>query len=368
MKKVWWKLIAWFKRLFVLRNINNINDTYQKLLENGGKVSLIDKATHKTKKEFETNKSAFLEYTSFCKEKEIALSDKDLATINAIEKTEDILDPKGALERELKKASNEYDECYALVNEAGESLLASRNTCIATIDSVETLVNSIAAHPKDFDKQIKKITVQKRKFNDTLEFGKQQKKALENSAKGSGAGIAAGAAVASMAPTAAMWVATTFGTASTGTAISALSGAAATNAALAWLGGGALAAGGSGMVAGQALLALAGPVGWGLAGGSVIAGALLFWRKKLKIKENMKKEIERMKNCTERLRELKAEIEALEIKTTELSSNVNMSVNKLGYLANGNYKNFSEEEQYTLGALVNNANSLSELLNTVVSE
>ena len=39
-----------------------------------------------------------------------------------------------------------------------------------------------------------------------------------------------------------MGVATTFGVASTGTAISALSGAAATNAALAWLGGGALAA------------------------------------------------------------------------------------------------------------------------------
>ncbi len=38
-------------------------------------------------------------------------------------------------------------------------------------------------------------------------------------------------------------------TASTGTAISSLSGAAATNAALAWLGGGSLAAGGGGMAA-----------------------------------------------------------------------------------------------------------------------
>ena len=43
-------------------------------------------------------------------------------------------------------------------------------------------------------------------------------------------------------------------TASTGTAISTLSGAAATNAVLAWLGGGSLAAGGGGMAAGAATL------------------------------------------------------------------------------------------------------------------
>lgn len=58
------------------------------------------------------------------------------------------------------------------------------------------------------------------------------------------------------------------GTASTGTAIGALSGAAATNATLAWLGGGAIAAGGGGMALGTAVLSgvAAGPAlliaGW----------------------------------------------------------------------------------------------------------
>lgn len=45
-----------------------------------------------------------------------------------------------------------------------------------------------------------------------------------------------------------------FGTASTGTAISTLSGAAASNAVLAWLGGGSLAAGGGGVAAGTMVL------------------------------------------------------------------------------------------------------------------
>lgn len=66
--------------------------------------------------------------------------------------------------------------------------------------------------------------------------------------------------------------------ASTGTAISALSGAAATNAALAWLGGGALAVGGGGMAAGEAFLALAGPVGWAIAGVSLVVSGLFFWK------------------------------------------------------------------------------------------
>lgn len=53
----------------------------------------------------------------------------------------------------------------------------------------------------------------------------------------------------------------TFGAASTGAAISGLSGVAATNATLAWLGGGALSAGGMGMAGGAATLSfwVAGP-------------------------------------------------------------------------------------------------------------
>lgn len=56
------------------------------------------------------------------------------------------------------------------------------------------------------------------------------------------------------AGTAVTFASTIGAAASTGTAISTLSGAAATNAALAWLGGGALAAGGGGVAAGTAIV------------------------------------------------------------------------------------------------------------------
>lgn len=81
--------------------------------------------------------------------------------------------------------------------------------------------------------------------------------ALSGAAKGAAVGSAAGAATAYASFTAAV----TWGTASTGVAISGLSGVAASNAALALLGGGSLAAGGAGVAGGTALLAglVAGP-------------------------------------------------------------------------------------------------------------
>lgn len=65
-------------------------------------------------------------------------------------------------------------------------------------------------------------------------------------------------------------IVTAIGTASTGTAISTLSGVALTNATLAFLGGGALAAGGGGMVAGAAALSAA------TLGAGVLVGGVVF--------------------------------------------------------------------------------------------
>ena len=81
-------------------------------------------------------------------------------------------------------------------------------------------------------------------------------------------GLGTAGAAGAMSGFGAMGAATYLGTASTGTAISALSGVAAKNATLAWFGGGSLASGGLGMAGGTAILGgiVAGPVvavaGW----------------------------------------------------------------------------------------------------------
>lgn len=80
---------------------------------------------------------------------------------------------------------------------------------------------------------------------------------FKNMLAGAAGGLAAGGAMAFGA----FGAVGTFAAASTGTAIASLGGAAATNATLAWLGGGALAAGGGGMAVGTAVLGgiVAGP-------------------------------------------------------------------------------------------------------------
>ncbi|MGQ4330689.1 helix-turn-helix domain-containing protein [Streptomyces hayashii] len=77
--------------------------------------------------------------------------------------------------------------------------------------------------------------------------------AIRDAAAGAAVG-AVGAAAGGAAAYGAFTAAALFGTASTGTAISTLSGVAATNATLALLGGGTLAAGGAGMAGGILLL------------------------------------------------------------------------------------------------------------------
>ncbi len=74
-------------------------------------------------------------------------------------------------------------------------------------------------------------------------------------------GLVGGAGAGALAAFGAYSATMTFATASTGTAIASLSGVAATNATLAFLGGGALAAGGGGMALGTTVLggAVAGP-------------------------------------------------------------------------------------------------------------
>lgn len=386
----YWEIVRYFKRREVfphmdsIRHINkSISDTNSIINNNDVTNGIMNKVKsgairskakvtgaidrHKYKQPFELHKKAFQEYLDFCKSKQLPLNTEEEQFSGYIDETEDLLYPEQALDRKLQQTNDAYDEMYALMSSSGEQLLSVRNASAETIDRVTTFINSIAKRPKEFDIEISEISINRENFKKALEYGKEEQKKLKQSAVGAGSGIAAGTAVASMAPTAAIWVATTFGTASTGTAISALSGAAATNAALAWLGGGALAAGGGGMAAGQALLALAGPVGWGIAGASVLTSVLLFWRKKKKIQESKKQEIERMLNCTNALRQLKAQMDALTIETNGLNQNLSTQLSNNQVLYDQDYSTFTADQKSMLGTIVNNTKSLAVLISKVLS-
>lgn len=274
---------------------------------------------------------------------------------------DDITDKLTELDRMLKSSVTEYNDAYTIMNDAGVQLYVERTRAVDSIDLVESLVNSIANRPKSFEAEFEEIKTNRMEFTDACTLANGELQNARQAAVGAGAGLAAGASVAFMAPTAAMWVATTFGTASTGAAISTLSGAAATNAALAWLGGGALTAGGGGVVGGQALLALAGPVGWTIAGATLLSSILIFTARKTKMNKQKNQEISAVKENTERVREMDGKIRQILTETEAVREGVNESVKSALPLFGADYTALSDEQKYQLGALVNNTKALSAL-------
>lgn len=277
---------------------------------------------------------------------------------------------------ELEAAMKEYQTVAADVTKKAAELYEKRKaTADQVIQACEEYVNTLANSPKEFDKSVSEFKVEFDKFTEVDQLAAEEYKAkqmnLSMAGVGAVTGVGVATGVATFAPTAAMAIATTFGTASTGTAISALSGAAATNAAIAWLGGGALAAGGGGMVAGQALLALAGPVGWAI-GGTVIVGSLasklfLDGHNDTKIAKKANDETVKIKEKTASLKAAKEEIAKLSTLTQQHTDGVITRLNFLKINAPNNYQHFSNQQKLELATLINNIQALSKLLNKKLS-
>lgn len=265
-----------------------------------------------------------------------------------------------------ERAVAKYNAAYQEMERVGGRLYDKRCDCVTLIHEIEFLVNSIANRPKEFEKKISEIQAAREKFRETEAYATEAMEAAVKSSVSVAAGVAGGVAVASMAPSAAMWVATTFGTASTGTAISALHGAVATKAALAWLGGGALSAGGAGVAGGQALLALAGPIGWGITGVTTAASAIALGHKNKQIADEAIAEAKKITIAGAEVSETTAKIQHLTDETVMLMDALKDMTQANRPLKGANYLELSEDEQYQLGTMVNNTLTLAELLNKTI--
>lgn len=269
---------------------------------------------------------------------------------------------KGKKKSKLQQAQDKAQAAINLTNKMIEELGGHTSGLYESLTSIQELFDKIRNVPSDKKLQyeeLKQIRLNWKQQTEKIEKDYQEA-AIKNAGAGA-AGAGLGVAVVTMGPTVAMGVATTFGVASTGTAISALSGAAATNAALAWLGGGALAAGGGGMAAGEAFLALAGPVGWAIAGVSLVASGLLFWKS-----SSDKKHLENVFTAISH-----RDVKSYELAIVELKERISRIIDESGKLNEAieniqtfglDYNLMTEEQQYALGSYVNLMLSSTQLL------
>ncbi len=259
----------------------------------------------------------------------------------------------------LKNVIKAYDNKSKELEKAVNALYQTRvDVARGVIRHCEEYINSFANSPKDFRVAIKQLKIKLKEITyEDRELAQKDYNTVKASGV-AGAGIAAGAGVATLAPGAMMAFATTFGTASTGTAISALSGAAASNAALAWLGGGALAAGGGGMAAGSAFLALAGPIGWGIGGVALVGSGIFLSNSNKETTIKARQRAKKIKSVLDRMKCTNTEINNLEKEALSISMFI---FNELKYFklnAPKDYLKFDDSQQKRLLILINNISSL----------
>ena len=207
------------------------------------------------------------------------------------------------IEASTTELSDKAVVLFQLRNDAYSIISENLVRYIETIQSCPNIVvNGLNFAVSNYDAVIAEFTKNPETFNkinpDNISGATNRVAFLGTSVVGSGVAIGGSSAL--------LAIATTFGTAGTGTAISTLGGVAATNAALAWLGGGALAAGGAGVAGGATILSLMGPIGWGIAG----IGALAFIGFNAKDREKNKEVIEKLEEGIEELTLVKSQLNA----------------------------------------------------------
>lgn len=152
-----------------------------------------------------------------------------------------------------------------------------------------------------------------------------------------------------------------------GTAIATLSSVAVTNATLAWLGGGAIATGGSGIAGGSVLIATTGPVGWAVSGTTLAIGGFMANSKNKEIARKATEQIKKLKEEKNKLKELTTKVE-LHCKELNKQDRVfSYIVDNFRLSAKSHWTELTESEMKNVGAAANIAAVMAKILNEKVA-
>src|SRR6478672_5708346 len=123
---------------------------------------------------------------------------------------------KKEAQEKLRRAVEKYQrDCEYLQNAAGSLYQTRVNRGVEIIQLCENYINTLANSPKEFSKVVTKLKFQLKEITGE-DWDLLYSEPNTVAAGSAGAGFMAGVGVACFGPTAAMAIATTFGTASTG--------------------------------------------------------------------------------------------------------------------------------------------------------
>lgn len=283
---------------------------------------------------------------------------------------------------DMNEAKELIEEAKEIAKEAERRIEASRERTSESIEELgRTKLSILSTSMKKFVDNFSKIKnvnfkdsvgmEELKDFtpdgNDFLNLRKASFKATEIASGGLG-GVAAGSLLAAGTYGAVSTLGGSLIVASTGTAIAGLSGAAATNATLAWLGGGALSAGGFGMAGGMAVLG-------GLVAGPALAigGAFMASKAKTALYE-AEENYDKARAFNEQSKNIASELKAIAKRADQISNILedldryfvrsNRAMASVIAEAGTDWKNYTVSQKKTVGACAQLAKTIKLILDT----
>lgn len=170
---------------------------------------------------------------------------KNVITFGASGRIEKKINEYDGYVKEYKNTYSNLEKRRKEVNKVLEKVMKEKVNSLKSLKKIDKISKNLKSKERTFDQSEIKLSNINDNFQiieNVISIGDAAMSATKGVASGVGTALGSWALVGA------------YGTASTGTAISALGGAAATNATLAWFGGGSIAAGGGGMAAGSLTL------------------------------------------------------------------------------------------------------------------
>ncbi len=234
--------------------------------------------------------------------------------------TKEANDVQERAERILNSAKNRMEKTRksttTSIEELGKTKLKAYGEEIKDFVEIFSKIKNVEVQESEGINELKKINITKETLNEMRETSIGATDILGSGIAGVGAGVLLGWGTYGGVMA--------LGTASTGAAIGGLSGVAATNATLAWLGGGALAAGGGGMALGTAVLGgiIAGPA-------LLVAGGIFGAKAKEKL-NNAYSNLSEAKKIDSEIKSAESELIVIKNNANQLNELINKLTKLLG--------------------------------------
>ena len=122
------------------------------------------------------------------------------------------------------------------------------------------------------------------------------------------------------------------------------------------------------MLAGKAFIAMTGPIGWTIAGATLLSSILIFTTKKTKLNKQKNEEIQAIKQNIELVQEMDGKITLILDETASVRNGLNEMLKKALPMYGADYLSIADDQKQLLGALINNTKALAALFGKTIGE